>query len=117
MTRDLDAKGLEAAWAELVRRGWCDGGMLDRDLPAIIAAYLDAAQPAGEVDRIAVVVDPAGRAFGATYRQATPTYQFLRLERMLVIEGGADGPFARAIVEVKLPRPAEPAVVAGRVVE
>jgi hypothetical protein len=123
MTHDLDAKGLEAAalvGARVLRDtiGWDNQAARAK---AVYQAMADAAQPEGEADRIAVVVSApkdGDRAYNSRLLLDPDTK--LTEEDWRDLEGWVDecwGPLARAIVEVKLPRPAEPAVVAGRVVE
>ena len=111
MTHDLDPRGLEAA------RKACDDLLLshdisDKDMADIITAYLAASAPEGEPDRIAVLAAADGWS-GAAVVHDGETVDWLDMEATMV-KHGSQGPFARAIVECRLPRPSEPVVVKGR---
>ena len=123
MSDDLDPKGLEAAYAEAVANGWAPHDETAKERAAtietlanIVSEYLAAIEPEGEPDRIAVVVNDErlGAGLPLAHRFGLHDDQWEAIERVAGSFGHSP-PFARAIVECRLPRPAEPAVVKGRV--
>ena len=110
--RELDAMGLEAAIEAAGNVAPTPNWRRDQFAMAI-RAYLDAIEPEGEPDRIAVACNPSGRAFGATFRNGSADAQCARLEKMLMLEGGDKGPFRRQIVRCHLLRPEPAAEVEG----
>ena len=115
---DLDPRGLDAALREF-GKCWNEPLPFDKAVAGAIRAYLDAIEPEGEPDRIAVVVNANGSGFGQILKSpeqdsAREIDGVLRVTERRAAEW-FPGPFARAIVECRLPRPAEPAVVKGRV--
>ena len=114
MSDDLDPRGLDAALREF-GKCWNEPLPFDKAVAGAIRAYLDAIEPEGEPDRIAVVVNALGQS---TARYMHDGWQDDRDWGCVHAQAeyyGFHAPFARAIVECRLPRPAEPAVVKGRV--
>lgn len=140
MTDELDARGLKAAaapnrptdyqvgvahgrreayrraieWARTIR----DKGAGFDDLIGCLQAeemnppQFEPPRSLPEPDRIAVVVDRDGVGH-AKFVNGSHSEDNWRLMQNLA---ASTGPFARAIVECRLPRPAEPVTVQGRVV-
>ena len=113
MTHDLDPRGLEAADAEAMRIGF--GGWHRKDMPAVIAAYLEATAPEGGPDRFAVVCDAGGGGYGGLLCNDEPDEQLWAVLEQMSLRCGAQGPFARQIVRCHLRRPEPPAEIVGRV--
>ena len=101
MMRELDAMGLEAAIEAAGNVAPTPNWRRDQFAMAI-RAYLDAIEPEGEPDRIAVVVNEAGEGMGCTITATTVVDWDVVEDEAL---GYSAGPFRRQIVRCHLLRP------------
>ena len=106
---DLDPSGLEAALREF-GKCWNEPLPFDKAVAGAIRAYLDAIEPEGEPDRIAVVVNAAGEGMGCTITATTVVDWDVVEDEAL---GYSAGPFRRQIVRCHLLRPEPVAEVEG----
>lgn len=111
---ELDPRGLEAAakaLSELDSDGSVSWTAYAHEAAGAIRAYLAVTTPAGDLDRIAVVVN----ADGGGVASIVDHHELSEVEWRDMEADAFGGPFVRAIVECRLPRPAEPVTVRGRV--